>query len=110
MYEDSLLEDRAAPLPVPSPSAIFRLVADGGVLFSTESEIYFGVNALGARIWELLPPANATTGELCSVLASQYPDVSAAQLREDVRHFLDDLMANGLVITSAANAERHPAV
>jgi coenzyme PQQ synthesis protein D (PqqD) len=97
-------------LPVPSLSAVFRLLGDGGVLFSAESEVYFGVNALGARIWELLPPVSVTTSELCAVLASQYPDVDAAQLREDVRRFLDDLIANGLVTATSMNAGHHPAV
>jgi hypothetical protein len=109
MLVHHLLADDDA-LPVPSPSAVFRLLSDGGVLFSAESEVYFGVNALGARIWELLPPVSMMTGELCAILASQYPDVDAAQLREDVRRFLDDLVANGLVTATSMNARRHPAV
>ena len=86
------------PLPRPAPTTIFKPLAEGGVLFSTSTEVYFGVNVIGARIWELLPPATTTFEELCATLAAQYHDVSEAQIRRDVRAFLDDLLANDLVV------------
>ncbi len=98
------MDHQNAHLPSPSPSAIFKPLAEGGVLFSTDTEVYFGVNVIGARIWELLPPATGTFDELCAVLASQYSDVSPAQIRKDVRKFLDDLVENGLVVSAPSNA------
>lgn len=92
--------DLNTPLPTPSASAIFKPLAEGGVLFSTETEVYFGVNVIGARIWELLPPASKTFGELCAALAAQYSDVSPAQIQKDVQKFLDDLIENGLVVST----------
>lgn len=92
------------PLPTPSPSAIFKPLAEGGVLFSTETEVYFGVNLIGARIWELLPPTCREFDELCTVLASQYSDVSPLQIQKDVRKFLDDLVENGLVVSAPTHA------
>ena len=106
MREDSHLQGDDAPLPAPARGAIFRSVADGGVLFSTETEIYFGVNAIGARIWELLPPANATVGDICATLVEVYPDASEAQIRTDVRNFLRELIENGLAITASPNVAR----
>jgi Coenzyme PQQ synthesis protein D (PqqD) len=85
-------------LPKPSESAIFRALPEGGVLFSTESEVYFGVNMVGARIWELLPPATSTFDELCGMLFSEYSDVGQDVIRNDARKFLDQLLSNGLVI------------
>jgi hypothetical protein len=84
-------------LPVPSSSAIFKPLPEGGVLFSTSTEVYFGVNGVGARIWELLPPKTHTFGELCEELARQYTDVDASVIRSDARRYLDELLENGLV-------------
>lgn len=47
------MEDHKTPLPVPSPSAIFKPLPEGRVIFLTDTEVHFGVNTLGARIWEL---------------------------------------------------------
>ncbi|MBV6521090.1 MAG: hypothetical protein MNPFHGCM_01213 [Gemmatimonadaceae bacterium] len=104
------MDHQKASLPSPSPSAIFKPLAEGGVLFSTDTEVYFGVNVIGARIWELLPPATRTFDELCAALIAQYSDVSPAQIQKDVRKFLDDLVENGLVVTSGANASNDPRV
>ena len=44
-------------LPVPNPKVLFKSMSDGAVLFSTDNEVYFGLNSVGARVWELLPPS-----------------------------------------------------
>jgi hypothetical protein len=94
------------PLPTPAESAIFKALPDGGVLFSTTSEVYFGVNAVGARIWELLPPACHRFEELVDRLASEYRDVSADVIRADARKFIEQLTNNGLALP--AGTERAP--
>lgn len=85
-------------LPKPSESAIFRALPEGGVLFSTSSEVYFGVNQVGARIWELLPPVTRTFDELCAALCAEYSDVGAEVIEADARRFLEQLLSNGLVV------------
>ena len=92
------------PLPSPTPGAIFRRLPEGAVLFLTETEVYFGVGAVGARIWELLPPATATVEEMVSTLASTYVDVPASTIRADVERFLAELLTNGLVAPVVAPA------
>jgi len=84
------------PLPIPNPRVAFRQLDDGGVLLSTADEVYFGVSAVGARIWSLLPPVTRTFDELCAVLAGEYADVSIERIRRDARAFLDELVAAGL--------------
>jgi hypothetical protein len=74
------------------------------VLFSTETEVYFGVGVVGARIWELLPPATRTLEEMVAILASKYHDVPANQIRGDVERFLSELLSNGLVAHVASRA------
>jgi hypothetical protein len=93
-------------LPKPSETAIFRALPEGGVLFSTSSEVYFGVNMVGARIWELLPPVTRTFEELCTMLCAEYSDVGADTIRNDARKFLEQLLANGLVV--AVPSENDP--
>lgn len=80
-------------------------MADGGVLFSSDSEVYFGLNPVGAIIWEALPGAT-TIEELCRTLSQKYTDVAPEVLARDVNNFLRDLLAAGLVIvpTDAASA------
>jgi hypothetical protein len=91
------------PLPKPAPHVIFRRLPEGGVIYSTQSEIYFGLNDVGARIWELLPPASTTFAEMCSVLERAFPDATTALIRRDVTRYLDELVANALVIPSSAD-------
>jgi hypothetical protein len=92
------------PLPRPSSSAIFKRLAEGAVLFSTTDEVYFGVNAVGARIWELLPPVTTTFEELCTELAKQYSDVDISRIRADAKKYIDELIASGLAV--ARDSER----
>jgi hypothetical protein len=92
-------------LPTANPSVIFKVVADGAVLFAPGQEIYFGLNDVGARVWQLLPPASASLDELCAHLAAQYPDVPPETIRADVRELLDDLMKQGLVTPPSGAAD-----
>lgn len=84
-------------LPSPSQEVIFKSVSDGAVLFHTGQEVYFGLNAVGAKIWELLPPRCRTWEELISELRTAYPEVDEATLRQDVEELLKELEDNGLL-------------
>lgn len=96
--------DRDFELPTPSPSVIFKPLDDGGVLLSTTDEVYFGVNGVGARIWSLLPPATRTFAEMCSVLASEFPDVDITRIRRDALDFVNDVVGAGLATASSGGA------
>ena len=97
---------RIEVLPTRNPKVIFKALASGAVLYSTEEEVYFGLNPVGVRVWELLPPAHQTLDEVCRVLASEYPDVEEAVIRADVSELLDDLLKLGLVQPASSPAER----
>ena len=90
-------------LPRPADSTIFKALPEGGVLFSTSSEVYFGVNLVGARIWELLPPATSTFGELCNTLFAEYSDVGRDTIRSDAQRFLEQLLKNALVVHASSD-------
>lgn len=86
----------ASRLPLPNPQVIHRSLPDGAVLFSTADEVYFGLNPVASRVWELLPPVLGTIGELCRTLEREYPDAPPATIRADVVELLEHLEANGL--------------
>ena len=88
-------------LPVANPKVIFKSMPDGAVLFSTADEVYFGLNEVGARVWELLPPATRTLDELCEAIQRRYPEVALSTIRADVVELLDELAAQGLVLPAA---------
>ena len=89
-------------LPTPNPDVVFAALEGGAVLFSKRDETYYGLNASGARVWEMLPPAFETLDSLCAELQSHYRDVGSDVLRGDVRELLDELSLMGLV------SPRHP--
>ena len=88
-------------LPLPHPAVMFRAVSDGAVLLQMEDEVYFGLNAVGARIWQLLPPVSTRMGDLCARLGEGYPDVAADQILADVSELLDQLREAKLVLEAA---------
>jgi hypothetical protein len=85
-------------LPVVNPAVVFRALSDGAVLFSTTDEVYFGLNSVGAKVWQLLPPATATLDQLCTALAAEYPEVAPDTIRSDVIELLEELTVHGLVL------------
>jgi hypothetical protein len=93
-----------ALLPVPHPDVIFRALPDGAVLFHSAEEVYFGLNPVGARIWELLPPKCETLGSLCADLGELYPAVDADELCTDIGELLAELLDQGLVVPAEESA------
>lgn len=83
-------------LPAPKPSVIFKELADGAVLYCSESEVYFGLNALGVAIWESLPPVLHTLDELVAEISNRFPDASPETIRSDAVEFMEDLVESGL--------------
>ena len=89
----------------PHSSVIFQRIDDGAVLFAPATEVYFGLNEVGAKVWQLLPPTMHSLDELCMRLSTEYPTVEAEIIRQDVLELLDQLTAEGLVAPSAAGSD-----
>ena len=89
-------------LPTPRPNIIFQRIDDGAVLFAPETEVYFGLNEVGAKVWQLLTPPSSTLDELCQRIAAEYPDIPRATVRSDVVELLEQLAIEGLVAPPAA--------
>ena len=87
-------------LPRPHPGVLFKTVSDGAVLLHVEEEVYFGLNDVGARIWQMLPPACTDLDDLCAQLSVVYTEVAPEILRADVLELLGQLEANQLVVAA----------
>jgi len=83
-------------LPAPNPRVIFQKLDDGAVLFSPDTELYFGLNEVGALAWQQLPPAVATLDDLTAHVSARYPDAPIALIRADLEELLAALMKEGL--------------
>lgn len=76
---------------------MYQALDDGAVLLAPATEVYFGLNHVGAAIWERLPPICATFGELCAAMADLYPDAPPDRLTADVAALLAALADADLV-------------
>lgn len=77
-------------------------VNDELLMMSVEHGKYFNLNAVGARIWELLE-APITVDGLVAALTSEY-DVAPDTARQEVERFLDALRERGLLTPGDAAA------
>lgn len=66
------------------------------VMMRMESSGYFGLDAIGRRIWELLDQPR-TVAAICATLLNEY-DVQPAECEADVLRFLGELVTYGVVV------------
>jgi coenzyme PQQ synthesis protein D (PqqD) len=82
-----------------NPSVIYRDLAGEVVLLNLESGVYYGLDAVGSRVWQLLMESR-DVDEVCAILLDEY-DVGADTLRTDVARLVSELSEKGLVRTPA---------
>ncbi len=79
------------------PSQVMsRQVGDETVILDLGSGMYFGLDPVGAKIWQLLSEGHQLDA-VVSTLAAEY-DVPEAQLRQDVNSLVSELVSRGLVL------------
>jgi predicted DNA-binding transcriptional regulator len=78
-----------------SESVLFRELQGEAVLLEIESGVYFGLNEIGSRIWNLLV-AHGELERVLTELLDEY-DVSERRLRADLEAFLATLVERQLV-------------
>ena len=79
----------------PRQSVIAKMVGSEIVLLDYDRGIYYGLNPVGARVWQLLGDGS-TPEEIVARLTDEY-DVARATLEADVAALLRDLQAKELV-------------
>jgi hypothetical protein len=82
-----------------SSEALSQEVAGETVIMDLASETYFGLDAVGTRIWQLLQDQHSLQS-VFDTLQLEY-DVPAATLTEDLEHLLSELHQAGLATLSA---------
>jgi hypothetical protein len=83
---------------------VFRDLAGESVLLNLSTGTYFGLDAVGTRLWHLLKEQGSAAAAIAT-LQSEY-DVDEQQLRQDVEALISRLLAKGLLTT---DAEQSPA-
>ena len=77
------------------PQVMARLVGDETVILDLASGTYYGLDPVGARIWQLMAEGKPL-GSVCETLVDEF-DVSREMLERDVLHLAKELCAKGLV-------------
>ena len=97
---DIALEDLSISVP---KGVLFQDLGEEVVLLEVESGQYYGLNAVGARMWSLLQQGQPVS-QVLSTLHEEY-EASEEQLSADLKQFLIQLQSKGLIEVY----ERHPA-
>ena len=77
------------------PQVMARLVGDETVILDLASGTYYGLDPVGARIWQLMAEGK-TLATVCEILLDEF-DVTRETLERDVLHLTQEFSAKGLV-------------
>jgi Coenzyme PQQ synthesis protein D (PqqD) len=83
-----------------SPDVISQEVSGETVLLDLQSECYFGLDAVGTRIWQLIRDS-AELRTIYNTLLEEY-EVEDAQLKTDLEALLTDACERGLITLQEA--------
>jgi len=75
---------------------LFRELDGESVLLNLDSEMYYGLDAVGTRIWTRVAESDSIQAALLQ-LQAEY-DVAPDQLAADVHTLLDNLVQRGLLL------------
>jgi hypothetical protein len=88
-----------AHVSVPS-QVLLQRVGEESVLLDLQTEVYFGLDSVGTRMWEALTRAETVEAAYQELLATY--QVDAQRLRKDMENLIDRLTGNGLLETKDA--------
>ncbi|MDF0650999.1 MAG: PqqD family protein [Nitrospira sp. LK265] len=80
-------------------NVVFRDLAGESVLLNLDSGTYFGLDAVGTRVWNLIAEQGSASLAIETLLAEY--DVDAPRLEKDVTALIDRLLAKRLLTTDA---------
>lgn len=73
-----------------------RQVGDETVILDLASGTYFGLDPVGARVWQLMGEGK-TLSEICDTMLDEY-EVTRDALERDVIELAQELSAQGLIV------------
>ena len=74
---------------------VYKKVGEEMVLLDFDRGVYYGLNPVGARVWELLAEGK-TSEEIIDRLTEEF-EVERTDVTNDVAELMDNLQTNGLV-------------
>jgi len=77
------------------PEVLSQTIDREAVLLDLKNELYYGLNEVGARIWQLLQEDNSLE-QIKEVLLEEY-DVDEAQLQKDLEKLVSALKQADLI-------------
>ena len=80
---------------------MFQQLDRESVLLNMKTELYFGLDPVGTRIWKLLTETHSVEATVMT-LRAEY-EVDEAKLRQDVLALADRLTAKGLLIADPSS-------
>ena len=86
---------------VASPKQLSCKIGEEAVILELESGIYYGLNPVASRVWDLLQEPR-TIGEILASLLSEY-EIEEAKCTEDLLSLLDQLQQWKLVDLNGDN-------
>jgi hypothetical protein len=84
-----------------NPSVIYRELSGEVVLLNLQSGVYYGLDTVGSRIWQLLMESRGLD-EVCAIMLDEY-DVDPDTLRADVETLVGELSDKGLVMVASGD-------
>ena len=83
---------------------MFRILGDEAVILNVGSGVYFGLDTVGTRMWQLMSE-HGSTDKVVATMLNEY-EVEEAQLRADLDKLIEQLSEKGLVKVDAAETAK----
>jgi hypothetical protein len=78
-----------------APDQLSSKLGEDVVILNLKSGVYYGLDPVGARVWELIQETKSV-GEIRDVILSEF-EVGADQCEADLQNLLADMQAQGLI-------------
>lgn len=79
-----------------APGVLFNQQEEGAVLLHMADGIYFGLNPVGALIYQMLI-AEGEVGATLRVMTARFPEVDAGRVEQDLLKLSAELLEKGLL-------------
>jgi hypothetical protein len=85
---------------IATPEQVSCPLGEESAILNLKNTVYYGLNPVGARVWNLLQQAR-TVGELRDTLLDEY-DVDARRCETDLLQLLGKMWSEGLIQVKSA--------
>ena len=82
-----------------SDDVVFRVLGDEAVILNLSTGIYFGLDSIGTRMWQLISEHGSMDKAIAAML-DEY-EVEEARLRSDLEKLIEQFSEKGLVRADA---------